>query len=151
MADRLATEIPLPPCMRSHSPVFHRQEDGEWINGQFLGGREPDLHGQTGAPLLTLQKIAMPDKASAAARITENRAYVVVFEKLHGQGMLANLDAAHEALHQSTAVFELTTDATSICCRRNGPQGNPCSGSACALIHLHERDGLMHAYAMGPT
>lgn len=92
------------------TPPFHQRDDGEFVGGQFLDGREPDLHGQAGMPLLNPVEMAMPDKASVVARITENNAYVAAFEKLYGQDILADIDAAYEALRESIAVFELTEE-----------------------------------------
>lgn len=92
------------------TPRFHQRKDGEFIGGQFLDGREPDLHGQAGLPFLNPIEMAMPDSSSVVARIKENAAYVAAFEKLYGQGILADVDAAYEALRESIAEFQMTKE-----------------------------------------
>lgn len=90
------------------SPRFHRNADGEYIGGQFLDGREPDLVGQAGGPPLNPIEMGMPDKASVVARIRENPLYVAAFTKLFGATLWDDTEAAYRAMAESIAAFEKT-------------------------------------------
>ena len=90
------------------SPVFHRAEDGAYLGGLFLDGREPDLEGQAGGPPLNPIEMGMPDKASVVARLRENAAYVESFEALFGADIFDNPEKAYAAMTASIAAFERT-------------------------------------------
>jgi len=90
------------------SPTFHRKDDGGYVGGQFLDGREPDLEGQAGGPPLNPIEMGMPDKAAVVARLKENPAYVESFDALYGAGTMADVDTAYAAMTASIAAFERT-------------------------------------------
>ncbi len=90
------------------SPVFHKAEDGAYIGGLFLDGREPDLEGQAGGPPLNPIEMGMPDKAAVVARLRENTVYVESFEALFGDGIMDDSDKAYAAMTESIASFERT-------------------------------------------
>ncbi len=90
------------------SPGFHLNQEGEWIGGQFLDGREPDLEGQAGGPPLNPIEMAMPDKAAVVARLAENPHYATAFETLFGAGTLQDTGRAYRAMTEAIAAFERT-------------------------------------------
>jgi len=90
------------------SPRFHRNEDGMWIGGQFLDGREPDLAGQAGGPPLNPIEMGMPDKASVVARLQENPDYVTSMQALFGLDIFDDADRAYGAMAASIGAFEET-------------------------------------------
>ncbi|PID35987.1 MAG: methylamine utilization protein MauG [Rhodobacterales bacterium] len=93
----------------NQTPRFHRTEEGEWIGGQFLDGREPDLEGQAGGPPLNPVEMGMPDKASVVERIRENPDYIAAFEALYGAEIFDDVDAAYRAMTEAIAAFERTS------------------------------------------
>lgn len=92
------------------APLFHRNDEGVWVGGQFLDGREPDLEGQAGGPPLNPIEMGMPDRASVVARLRENPDYELAFEALFGDGILDDPDAGYVALTQAIAAFERTEE-----------------------------------------
>lgn len=90
------------------SPEFHQNKKGEYIGGQFLDGREPDLAGQAGGPFLNPVEMNMPDKASVVERIQENPAYVAAFKTLFNEAIFDDVEKAYLALTQSIEAFEKT-------------------------------------------
>ncbi|MCB1736998.1 MAG: methylamine utilization protein MauG [Gammaproteobacteria bacterium] len=88
------------------SPHFHRSDDGKYVGGQFLDGREPDLTGQAGGPPLNPIEMGMPDKAAVVARLRENPMYVASFVKLFGAEVFAQPGTAYTAMTQAIAAFE---------------------------------------------
>lgn len=92
----------------SFSPRFHQRDDGKWVGGQFLDGREPDLAGQAGGPPLNPVEMGMPDKASVVARLQENPDYVDAFSTLYGAKVMHDPEAAYGAMTDAIAAFERT-------------------------------------------
>jgi len=90
------------------SPVFHKREDGIYVGGQFLDGREPDLKGQAGGPPLNPIEMGMPDKESVVGRLTENADYVASFRALFGDDIFEDTDAAYLAMTEAIEAFEMT-------------------------------------------
>lgn len=90
------------------SPVFHRNEDGEWIGGQFMDGREADLEGQAGAPPLNPIEMGMPDKRSVVARLMEKPEYVASMTALFAPDIFDDPERAYAAMTQAIAAFERT-------------------------------------------
>jgi len=90
------------------SPTFHKTEDGRYVGGQFLDGREPDLKGQAGGPPLNPIEMGMPDKASVVARLQENLAYVGAFQSFYGPDIFNKPEDAYGAMTESIAAFEGT-------------------------------------------
>ena len=88
------------------SPGFHKREDGKWIGGQFLDGREAGLEGQAGGPPLNPVEMGMSDKAEVIARLQENPDYVSAFSVLYGENVMHNPDAAYDAMTDAIATFE---------------------------------------------
>lgn len=88
------------------TPDFHRNDDGLWVGGQFLDGREPDLEGQAGGPPLNPIEMGMPDKAAVVARLRENDGYITAFDALFGAGVLDDPEAGYAAMTQAIAAFE---------------------------------------------
>ncbi|WP_456388944.1 cytochrome-c peroxidase [Profundibacter sp.] len=90
------------------SPKFHQTDEGYYIGGQFLDGREPDLAGQAGGPPLNPIEMGMPDKASVVARLQEDPDYVAALQAYFGADIMAQTDAAYGAMAQSIAAYEMT-------------------------------------------
>ncbi|MEM8569396.1 MAG: cytochrome c peroxidase [Pseudomonadota bacterium] len=90
------------------SPVFHRDEAGEWIGGQFLDGRAPTLMDQAAGPPLNPGEMAMPDRPSIIERLRENPDYEQAFDALFGPGILDDPDAGYRAMTEAIAAFEQT-------------------------------------------
>lgn len=90
------------------APVFHQDEEGRFLGGQFLDGREPDLAGQAGQPPLNPIEMGMPDKASVVARLKENPRYVAAFKTFYGDNVFDDPEEAYKAMTQAIAAFEQT-------------------------------------------
>lgn len=90
------------------TPVFHQNEDGEWMGGQFLDGRASTLEDQAGGPPLNPIEMGMPDKASVVARLMEDDAYLEMFPALFGADIFDDTEAAYAAMTQAIAAFERT-------------------------------------------
>lgn len=90
------------------SPVFHLDNENQFIGGQFVDGREPDLSGQAGQPPLNPVEMNMPDKASVVLRLQENEAYVSAFKTLFGALIFEDTNNAFDAMTESIAEFEKT-------------------------------------------
>jgi cytochrome c peroxidase len=88
------------------SPRFHKREDGKWIGGQFLDGREDGLEGQAGGPPLNPLEMGMTDKAEVIARLQENSDYISAFSNLYGENIMQDPDAAYGAMTDAIATFE---------------------------------------------
>ncbi len=94
------------------SPKFHKEDEGYYIGGQFLDGRELDLAGQAGGPPLNPIEMGMPDKASVVTRLQENPDYVAALQAYFGAQVFAQTDAAYGAMAQSIAAYERTEEFT---------------------------------------
>ena len=92
------------------SPKFHKTDEGYYIGGQFLDGREPDLAGQAGGPPLNPIEMGMPDKASVVARLQENPEYVAALQVYFGADIFEQTGAAYGAIPQSIAAYEMTEE-----------------------------------------
>jgi len=92
------------------SPAFHKTDEGYYIGGQFLDGREPDLAGQAGGPPLNPIEMGMPDKASVVVRLRENDDYVTALQAYFGADVFDQTDAVYSAMAQSIAAFERTEE-----------------------------------------
>jgi len=90
------------------SPDFHQTDDGRYVGGQFLDGREADLAGQAGGPPLNPIEMGMPSKAAVVARLRENAEYVAAFKQHFGADVWSDVDGAYGAMAQSIAAFERT-------------------------------------------
>ena len=90
------------------SPAFHQREDGAFVGGQFWDGRAADLAAQAGGPPLNPIEMGMPDKKAVLVRLQENSGYVAAFPALFGTEVLADPDAAYDALVEAIAAFEAT-------------------------------------------
>ncbi len=91
------------------TPIFKKKE-GEFIGGQFLDGREPDLKGQAGQPPLNPAEMGMPNRASVVKRIQENEEYVATFKALFGDKIFNDTERAYLAMAKSIAKFEKTKE-----------------------------------------
>lgn len=89
-------------------PRFHRNEDGDWVGGQFLDGRAATLEDQAAGPPLNPAEMGMPDKASVVDRLRENADYVAAFPALYGAGVLDDPEAGYSAMTNAIAAFERT-------------------------------------------
>ena len=90
------------------SPRFHLNDKGKYLGGQFLDGRAANLAAQAGGPPLNPIEMGMPDKASVAARLQENPAYVASFKKLFGEDVFDTPERTYTAMTASIAAFEKT-------------------------------------------
>lgn len=86
-------------------PRFTRDADGA-RGGLFHDGRADTLEAQAAEPLLNPLEMALPDRATAVARLREKPAYRSAFEQLFGTGILDDTQAAYDALTRALAAFE---------------------------------------------
>ncbi len=91
------------------APPFHRNEEGQFVGGQFWDGRATDLKEQAGGPPLNPLEMGMPDKAAVVERLRENPAYVKAFGALFRAGVLEDSEAGYAAMTESIAAFEDTS------------------------------------------
>jgi len=87
-------------------PTFGQNNNGDFVGGQFWDGRANDLTEQAKGPFLNPVEMQMPDVASVIARVNENSTYIEAFETLYGAGILADEEAAFEALADAIATFQ---------------------------------------------
>ncbi|NIZ14552.1 cytochrome-c peroxidase [Phaeobacter sp. HF9A] len=92
------------------SPVFHQDEDGEWVGGQFWDGRAADLAEQAGGPILNPIELGMANKADAVARLAEHPDYVAAFQTLYDVDITSDTTAqeGYAALSDAIGAFEKT-------------------------------------------
>lgn len=89
------------------SPIFGKK-GAEFVGGQFLDGREPDLAGQAGGPPLNPVEMQMPDKKSVVARIFANPDYRQRFAKLFGKESLNDVEQSYKNATLAIQAFEKT-------------------------------------------
>lgn len=90
------------------TPPFGRDADGVYLGGQFWDGRAKNLEEQAAGPPLNPIEMGMPDEASVAARIAENREYVKAFAAFYGPEVLKDPKATFRAATEAIAAFERT-------------------------------------------
>lgn len=90
------------------APPFHLTEEGFYVGGQFLDGRETDLAGQAGGPPLNPIEMGMPDRQSVVDRLRENPRYVATFKDFYGADIFDDAEHAYAAMAESIAAFEKT-------------------------------------------
>lgn len=90
----------------SHIPVFHKNEEGEYVGGFFLDGRSATIIEQAREPFLNPIEMAMPDSASVVKRVRENPAYVSGLQEHFGSEIFSNDELAFDAIVASIAAFE---------------------------------------------
>ncbi|MAM71548.1 MAG: methylamine utilization protein MauG [Gammaproteobacteria bacterium] len=88
------------------TPEFHINEEGSYVGGMFMDGRETNLAAQAGAPPLNPIEMAFPDKASVVARLQESPLYPAAFRELFGEDIFTDVDAAYAAMTESIAAYE---------------------------------------------
>ena len=88
------------------TPDFHINEEGEYEGGLFVDGRELNLAGQVGGPLLNPIEMAFPNKAAVIQRLLESQIYVTAFKELFGEIIFDNIDLAYQAMTKSIAAYE---------------------------------------------
>lgn len=87
-------------------PAFHfNPEEGLFIGGQFLDGRESSLEAQAKKPFLNPDEMNNPDKASVIEKI-RNASYVDEFKLVFGQDALDDVDKAYDYVAAALASFE---------------------------------------------
>ena len=92
------------------SPKFHKNDQGEYIGGQFHDGRAPGLAEQAAGPPLNPVEMNMPDPAAVVARVQENPTYTSILERLWGKDIFENTDQAYAAITEAIAAFERTDE-----------------------------------------
>ena len=92
------------------SPRFHKNDQGEYVGGQFHDGRAPGLADQAAGPPLNPVEMNMPDPAAVVARVQENPAYTTALERLRGKDIFENTDQAYAAVTEAIAAFERTDE-----------------------------------------
>ncbi len=88
------------------SPPFGRTTAGDYVGGQFWDGRADTLEAQAGQPILNPVEMAMPDKASIAARLREKPEYVAAFQEVFGPNVFRTPATAFAALGKALAAYE---------------------------------------------
>ncbi|MEL6642726.1 MAG: cytochrome c peroxidase [Pseudomonadota bacterium] len=89
-------------------PPFHRDEDGNWVGGQFRDGRATGLAEQAAGPPLAAGEMGMPDKPAILARLKEDPYYVETFAALFSGDILQDAGAAYDAMTAAIAAYERT-------------------------------------------
>ena len=92
------------------SPKFHKTDEGDYIGGQFLDGREPDLAAQAGGPPLNPIEMGIPDKVSVMARLQENPDYVAALQAYFDADVFGDPATAYGAMATSIAAYEMTEE-----------------------------------------
>lgn len=87
-------------------PPFEINAGGEHIGGLFYDGRAADLAAQAAEPVVNAREMALPDRATAVARLREQEHYRTLFSRLFGDGVLNNTDRAYSAMTSAIAAFE---------------------------------------------
>ena len=90
------------------TPVFHRNEDGDYVGGMFWDGREPDLEGQAGAPFLNPIEMQMESKAAVVERLQEHTLFPTAFRELWGDDIFEDVDVAYRRMTEAIAALERT-------------------------------------------
>lgn len=88
------------------TPPFGRTPEGAPVGGLFHDGRAATLEAQAGEPILNPIEMALPDKASAVARVRENPDYVRELSQLYGPAVLDETETGFAAIASSIAAFE---------------------------------------------
>ncbi len=65
------------------SPLFHQDEEGLYIGGQFWNGRARNLIEQAKRPFLNPVEMAMPSERSVVSRLRENERYRKLFWQVY--------------------------------------------------------------------
>lgn len=94
----------------SFSPDFHQTDGGDWKGGQFWDGRAANLREQAGQPMLNPVEMAMPDKATVAARLAAKPDYAAEFAALWGPGTLEDPARAFDAVTAALAAYQQTPE-----------------------------------------
>jgi len=92
------------------TPSFHRNEDGEWVGGQFLDGRAATLEDQAGGPPLNPGEMGMASEAAVVARLAADPVYQEAFGALFEAPVLDDAAAGYQAMTQAIAAFERTEE-----------------------------------------
>ena len=90
------------------SPLFHRNQMGEYIGGQFYDGRASSLADQAAGPPNNPIEMGLTTKSMVVDRIQENPLYVNQFQQMFGQDIFSNSDAAYRSMSESIMAFEKT-------------------------------------------
>jgi cytochrome c peroxidase len=90
------------------NPPFHRDDEGNYVGGNFWDGRASTLEDQAGGPPLNPVEMGMTDKASVEARIRENKDYVAAFKAFYGDSVFDKEGDAYAALTKAIASYERT-------------------------------------------
>ena len=87
-------------------PAFHFEpEEGLFVGGQFLDGREGTLEDQAKQPFINPDEMANPDKASVVEKIRQAD-YAADFKLVYGQTALDDIETAYDNVAAALASFE---------------------------------------------
>ncbi len=87
-------------------PAFHFEpEEGLFVGGQFLDGREGTLEDQAKQPFINPDEMANPDKASVIEKIRQAD-YAAEFKLVYGQTSLDDVETAYDNVAATLASFE---------------------------------------------
>lgn len=90
-------------------PAFHfNSEEGLFVGGQFLDGRESTLETQAKKPFLNPDEMNNPDEASVIEKIRV-ASYAAEFKLVFGQDALDDTDKAFDNIASALASFERST------------------------------------------
>lgn len=87
------------------TPVFSKNDHGEYIGGFFHDGRAANLAAQAGAPPVNPSEMMMPDQPSVVTRIKENTSYIQSFKQLFGESIFENDATAYTKMAESIAAY----------------------------------------------
>lgn len=96
----------------SFIPEFHFEEgengeDGLYVGGQFLDGRESTLEDQAKKPFFNELEMNNPDEETLIKKVRES-AYADLFKKIYGKGSLDDPKKALDHIADAIATFERT-------------------------------------------
>lgn len=87
-------------------PRITRSDTGVFKGGLFFDGRQRDLAGQAGEPLLNPVEMGMGSKTEVVGRLLENTFYEQAFKDVYGDAVFDDVERAYEAMTDSIAEFE---------------------------------------------
>ena len=90
-------------------PRHIEASSGLYIGGLFWDGRAATLEEQAAGPLLNMQEMANPDKASVIAKVRRS-AYAAEFEFAYGSQIWGNVNLAFTRVTEAIAAYERTPE-----------------------------------------
>jgi len=93
----------------SFSPIFHQDENGEYVGGQFWDGRAATLADQAKGPFLNPVEQNLADK-TAVIKVVRNTSYAGLFGQIYGKDALNDVTRAYDLIADAIAAFEQSAE-----------------------------------------